>query len=142
MGQSAPFLHELEKPHGARLHVRTEYQDQERTIWLDGRSHPPLDRVPASLQGHSSGHWEGNSLVVETVNMLPNQVTRNGIYHSENAVMRERIYREGNVLTWLRVIEDPDYFTQPVASVLRYQPTAYPEVLPYGNCTLQHEDAR
>ena len=141
MGQSAPFLHEIEKPHGGRVHVRTEYQDQERTLWLDGRPHPSLERVPRSLQGFSSGHWEGNALVAKTVHMLPSQITRNGVYHSENAVMTERIYREGDTVTWLRVIEDPDYFTQPVASVVRYQRTAYPEVPSYGHCTLQQTDA-
>ena len=142
MGQSAPFLHELEKPHGGRLHVRTEYQDQERTIWLDGRAHPPLDRAPSTIQGHSSGHWDGDTLVVETVHMLPNQVTRNGVYHSENAVMTERIFRDGDLITWLRVLEDPDHFTQPVASILQFRRAAYPEVLPYGTCTLQQQDAR
>ena len=135
MGQNTPFLHELEKRRGGRLHLRTEYFDQERTIWLDGRAHPPLTIAPRSYQGHSSGHWEGVVLVVETVNMLANQMTRNGVYHSEQAVLKERLYREGDVLTWLRVIEDPKYFSQAVASVLRFKRAPYPEVPPYGECT-------
>ena len=68
--------------------------------------------------------------------------TRNGIYHSENAVMTERISRDGDIITWLRVLEDPDHFTQPVASILQYRRAPYPEVLPYGTCTLQQQDAR
>lgn len=135
MGQGAPFLHEFEKRSGGRLHVRSEYLDQERTIWLDGRAHPPLELVPRSYEGHSSGHWEGKELVVETVNMLPNQITRSGIYHSEDAVMKERIYRDGDVLIWLRVIEDPKHFTQPIASPLRFRRAPYPEVPAYGECT-------
>ena len=135
MGQSTPFLHELGKRRGGRLHVRTEYFDQERTIWLDGRAHPPPELAPLSYQGHSSGRWEGNELVVETVHMLPNQMTRDGVYHSEQAVMKERLYREGDVLTWLRVIEDAKHFTQPIASVLRFKRAPYPEVPAYGECT-------
>lgn len=134
MGQGAPFLNEIEKRSGGRMHIRSEYLDHERTIWLDGRGHPSLDLIPRSYSGHSSGHWEGNELVIETVNMLPNQITRSGVYHSEDAVMTERIYREGDVLVWQRVIDDPKHFTQLIASPLRFKRAPYPEAPAYGEC--------
>jgi hypothetical protein len=40
-----------------------------RRIYTDGRSHPP-DPDP-SFHGHSIGHWEGETLVVDTVGVLP-----------------------------------------------------------------------
>jgi len=40
-----------------------------RRIYTDGRSHP-ADPDP-SFHGHSIGHWEGNSLVVDTIALLP-----------------------------------------------------------------------
>lgn len=40
-----------------------------RRIWTDGRGHP-ADPDP-TFSGHSVGHWEGNSLVVDTVGFLP-----------------------------------------------------------------------
>jgi hypothetical protein len=40
-----------------------------RRIYTDGRSHPP-DPDP-SFHGHSIGHWEGDTLVVDTVALLP-----------------------------------------------------------------------
>jgi len=40
-----------------------------RRIYTDGRSHP-ADPDP-SFHGHSIGHWEGNTLVVDTVALLP-----------------------------------------------------------------------
>jgi hypothetical protein len=40
-----------------------------RRIWTDGRSHP-ADPDP-TFSGHSIGHWEGNSLIVDTIGFLP-----------------------------------------------------------------------
>lgn len=40
-----------------------------RRIWTDGRPHP-ADPDP-SFSGHSIGHWEGKSLVVDTIGILP-----------------------------------------------------------------------
>ena len=40
-----------------------------RRIYTDGRAHP-ADPDP-SFHGHSIGHWEGNSLVVDTIALLP-----------------------------------------------------------------------
>jgi hypothetical protein len=40
-----------------------------RRIYTDGRPHP-ADPDP-SFHGHSIGHWEGNTLVVDTVALLP-----------------------------------------------------------------------
>jgi hypothetical protein len=40
-----------------------------RRIYIDGRSHPE-DPDP-TLHGHSVGHWEGNTLVVDTVAIAP-----------------------------------------------------------------------
>jgi hypothetical protein len=40
-----------------------------RRIYTDGRPHPP-DPDP-SFHGHSIGHWEGDTLVIDTVAVLP-----------------------------------------------------------------------
>ncbi len=40
-----------------------------RRIYTDGRNHPP-DPDP-TFHGHSIGHWEGQTLVVDTVGILP-----------------------------------------------------------------------
>ena len=40
-----------------------------RRIYTDGRSHPP-DPDP-SFHGHSIGHWEGGTLVIDTIGLLP-----------------------------------------------------------------------
>ena len=40
-----------------------------RRIYTDGRGHPP-DPDP-TFHGHSIGHWEGSTLVVDTIGVLP-----------------------------------------------------------------------
>src|SRR5260221_9771391 len=40
-----------------------------RRIYTDGRPHP--ETPDPTFHGHSIGHWEGNTLVVDTVHILP-----------------------------------------------------------------------
>jgi len=40
-----------------------------RRVWIDGRNHP-ADPDP-TFSGHSIGHWEGQTLVIDTVGFLP-----------------------------------------------------------------------
>ncbi|MGA2894457.1 MAG: hypothetical protein ABSE22_16445 [Xanthobacteraceae bacterium] len=40
-----------------------------RRIYTDGRSHP--DEPDPTFHGHSIGHWEGGTLVVDTVGVVP-----------------------------------------------------------------------
>jgi hypothetical protein len=42
-----------------------------RHIYTDGRSHPPKDELWLTKQGDSVGHWEGDTLVVDTIEIKP-----------------------------------------------------------------------
>src|SRR5580698_4532076 len=42
-----------------------------RRIWTDGRKHVPDELSNPSFSGDSIGHWEGDTLVVDTVNIYP-----------------------------------------------------------------------
>jgi hypothetical protein len=48
-----------------------------RHIYTDGRSHPPNDELWPTLMGDSIGHWEGDTLVVDTI------ATRKRLYMGE-----------------------------------------------------------
>ena len=48
-----------------------------RHIYTDGRSHPPKDELWPTLMGDSIGHWEGDTLVVDTIS------TRKRLYMGE-----------------------------------------------------------
>jgi hypothetical protein len=84
----------------------------ERTIWMDGRAHPP-PFAAHSWQGFSTGVWEGNRLVVTTTHLKQGWLRRNGLPRSEDAVMREHFIRHGNQLTHVSVIDDPAFLTEP-----------------------------
>lgn len=40
-----------------------------RRIYMDGRAHPSPDVTPSTYYGHSVGHWEGRTLVIDTTNI-------------------------------------------------------------------------
>ena len=44
---------------------------QIRNIWIDGRAHTPDARLFDSYSGESIGHWEGQTLVVDTIGLRP-----------------------------------------------------------------------
>jgi hypothetical protein len=52
--------------------ILAEAYEQERTIYTDGRKHPAADVLTPTFQGNSIGHWEGKTLVIDTVGVLPN----------------------------------------------------------------------
>lgn len=42
-----------------------------RHIYTDGRSHPPNDELWPTKQGDSIGHWGGDTLIIDTVEIKP-----------------------------------------------------------------------
>ena len=83
-----------------------------RTIWMDGRPHPP-DYTLHTWQGFSTGQWDGDVLTVTTTHLKPLYVRRNGIARSEKATVVEHYVRNGNVLTIVTIVHDPVYLTEP-----------------------------
>ncbi len=96
-----------------KLFTHIQWQEQEREIWMDGRPHPP-DFAPHTWQGFSTGRWEGQTLVIRTTHLKAGWIRRNGLMLSDQATMTERIYRHGNYLTHVYMIEDPYYLTEPL----------------------------
>jgi hypothetical protein len=47
--------------------IHHEAITQPRRIYIDGRRHPPVDELLPTFNGHSIGHWDGDTLVVDTV---------------------------------------------------------------------------
>ena len=78
-----------------------------RVVPLDGRPHGDIRQ----FAGDSRGHWEGDTLVVETMHF--NRLT--GVRGSTpNARLVERFTRSGpNDIEYRFTVEDPDTWTQP-----------------------------
>ncbi len=91
-----------------------DWMNQVRRIYTDGRGHPTEDESWPTVMGHSIGHWEGHTLVADTVNMRENVFDRSGAPHSESIHLQERISQvDDSTLEFEMVITDPLAFTKP-----------------------------
>ena len=81
--------------------------------------------------GDSIGHWEGNTLVVETINFHPQQSFRFAIKHSlylpQSAKVIERFTRlEQNTILYEFTVEDGNAYTQPWSAEIPFRKTESP----------------
>ncbi|HEY6342564.1 MAG TPA: hypothetical protein VIY49_13810 [Bryobacteraceae bacterium] len=107
---SVPYQFEL--VHSAHhLAILYGYPGTFRTIPTDGGPHP-ADPDPTWM-GDSIGHWEGDTLVVDSVGF--NDKTQiNGFLHTEALHIVERFSRpDYNTLQYDATLEDPNVFVKP-----------------------------
>ena len=96
--------------------IMYEMVHEARIIPLDGSPHPgPNVR---SYMGDARGRWEGNTLVVETTNFLPNKtgigLNGGGTPTSDALKVTERFTRTGaNTMNYQAMIDDPKTYTAP-----------------------------
>jgi hypothetical protein len=93
--------------------VLYEHDNVIRQIFTDGREHPkPLEITWA---GHSIGHWEGDTLVVDTVGMRDETwLDNDGHVHSDQLRITERIHRvDHDTLQTDMTLEDPKALAKP-----------------------------
>src|SRR5208282_1413519 len=82
------------------------------TIWMDGRPHPsPYARH--TLDGFTTGVWEGDVLTTYTTHIKEGYHRRNGVPSSDQTTFTAHFMRHGNFLTVSVHIEDPVYLTKP-----------------------------
>jgi len=82
-----------------------------RVIPTDGRPHAPAEIK--QWMGDSRGHWEGDTLVVETVNYNP-LVSIQGAMVSDAAKVTERFTRiDADTVTYQFTVDDPKTWVKP-----------------------------
>jgi hypothetical protein len=100
----------LETP--GQVTIIQEAYTQVRRIYLDAPPIAPEEAEPR-FAGHSTGRWEGDTLVVQTVGVKQSARFRN-TPHSANMRITERFRLLNDELLENRVtIEDPEYLTKP-----------------------------
>ena len=109
-----------------RVVMKVDWMDSERTVYLDGRAHPPAAQT--SLQGHSTGRWDGKTLVVETTNFKDHPMGLSlSMPSSTQKKLTERfaLSEDGKTLIYSGVLEDPVYLAKPVewTGKWEYRPT-------------------
>ena len=91
--------------------IRNEMIHEARVIPLDGRAH--VGSKLRTYMGDSRGHWEGNTLVVETTN-FNEQTGASGGFFSDAAKVTERFTRiAADELSYDLTINDPKTWTKP-----------------------------
>jgi hypothetical protein len=95
------------------IHQYTSTYEQNRTIWMDNRPHPP-EYAAHTWMGFSTGHWDGNVLTVTTTHIKQGWHRRNGIPSSDMITLTEHFIRHGDHLTHVSVVRDPIYLEEPL----------------------------
>ena len=117
-----PYAFEFLQTPG-RVTLLMEEFHEVRRIWLDGRGHP--DDPNPTVMGHSIGHWDGDTLVVDTVGFSetgPRGET-SPLPRSAKRHLIERIRRvlDGRVLEIETIDEDPVAFKEALRGLSYYK---------------------
>ena len=123
-----------------RVVMKIDWMNSERTIFLDGRRHPPADET--FLHGHSVGRWEGDTLVAETTNFSDHPIGLSTTLPSstrKRLVERFHLTPDGKGLNYSGTMEDAVYLARPVEWSRQWQ---YRPNMPPSNETCDVEVAR
>jgi hypothetical protein len=95
--------------------IETEQGSEFRIIPLD--AHPHVSSNIHQWHGDSRGHWEGDTLVVETTNLRPDHTYRNGDFTTQKIT---ETFRRINAQTieYKFTIDDPSTWTRPWSAVI------------------------
>jgi hypothetical protein len=104
---------------GSTVVILTEMIHSARTIFLDGRPHVPA--TIRQLAGDSRGHWEGDTLVVDSTNFSnqtnfrgPPATARQDIFSSPDLHVVERFTRVNeDTIVYRFTVDDPGTWTKP-----------------------------
>jgi hypothetical protein len=103
-----------------KVTILIEAYSQWRQIFTDGREHP--EDPDLTFNGHSIGHWEDGTLVVDTVGFTTDTGLANfGMRHSEHMRVVERFRLAGaDVLEIETTITDREALAKPWTRTARY----------------------
>lgn len=103
-----------------QITIIAEAFSEVRRIYLD-RPQMKIDEVPPGFYGRSVGHWEGDTLVMDTVGIKEN-VQYQGMPHSDQMRITERMHLVSpEILHDQITIEDPVVLEKPYTYTLAYR---------------------
>jgi len=106
-----------------RVTMHFEAWMQWRNIFTDGRPHPPPDELDPTFYGNSIGHWEGSTLVVDTIGFKTVTALSMGMKHSDQMHIIERMHlspSDPNTLVDEMTVEDPLALAKPWHTAYTY----------------------
>ena len=117
-----------------------------RVIPTDGRPHDPEADYSYTYLGSTVGHWEGDTLVLDSIGFTDRTwFGRGGFFHTDRMHVVERFTRQGEVLLYDVTVEDPEVLVEPwVLPTRTVQPNRNPNagLLPErGHCEVYEDEA-
>lgn len=106
--------------------IKTDWLGAERTVCMDGRAHPPVQqRFP---QGHSTGRFEGDVLVVDTTNFTDQEAQGVPAGAGKHLVERFTLADGGKSLSDEFVWRDPQFLADALTGTaeLSFRPDLAP----------------
>jgi hypothetical protein len=105
-----------------RITFFSELNDAIRRVYLDGRTPTPRHLDDPTYAGYSTGRWEGDTLVVETVALHPDSFIEGFTPHSDAMTVSERIrFVSPGILEDRITVRDPKALTEPWTVVRTYR---------------------
>lgn len=100
-----------------------------RSVWMDGREHPPIEELRLTANGHAIGRWDDDVLVIDSVGFsdkamvymnMPGNIS---IYPSPQMrfVERLRLVEDGQAMISERTLYDPVNLKEPWKTRVRYE---------------------
>jgi hypothetical protein len=119
--------------------IRNEMIHETRIIPLDGRPH--VGNAIRSYMGDSRGHWEGNTLVIETTNFTDKDaIGSNGAgypgdpgHHSASLTLIERLTRvDAKTINYEATVVDPETWLKPWTMLIVLKSDSHYQLLEYA----------
>ena len=86
-----------------------------RIIPTDNRQRGPDARFELNYMGNSVGHWEGDTLVIDSIGFTDTTwIGRGGYFHSEKMHVIEKFTRQGDAINYDVTVEDPEVLAEPL----------------------------
>lgn len=104
-----------------------------RVIYTDGRSHPKGEDLRPTYLGHSIGHWEGDTLMIDSVGFNEKQWAFGSYPTTEQLHLTEKISRPSlGSLLYEATIDDPGAYTKPWSATLTINERGLSRFVPNG----------
>jgi hypothetical protein len=104
-----------------------------RHVYMDGREHPR--NLTLSYNGHSVGHWDGDTLVIDTVGFREDSLIDAGLTHTSHLHVIERMRLvKSNVLEVEFTFSDPQEFVHPWVVKRTYERVTQVQISAAADC--------
>jgi hypothetical protein len=87
---------------------------EHRVIPTTGGKHDPKRALEYTYNGYTIGHWEGDTLVLDSIGFTDaTWLARGGFFHSDQLRVIEKFTRTGNDVKYEVTVEDPEVLVEP-----------------------------